>query len=658
MCKRQYSPLLNFALAAVVGIFLSARIAEADLDSSLQVVDLRDLTGSLPLGVNSTTQILWQTQDWEHGSFGNPSWPAGGGDSVGYPSVVKNSHGLNPDGKYYLYYAHHDPLSGIGCAVADNIGGPYTKVAVGHQVLGVWWTDSQVLVNPNYRPATLGGPHPDGVAHFSSPSVVWNEDEGLWFMYFHYFNHYWGGAGGDPWNLNNPGYGHQMTALATSPSLSSHNWTIWTDPVWAGVSVWDIVPVLPTTDASWMESQSSYHAIQRLPDGTWLAFMRGTNNTTGLPTVGFGTSSNGRTWSYFPENPVIASGKAWTVSTSEYRPKFIGYLGGGEYLAAWSEHSNPNIIYGTTTDFKTFTRDARGYATWGVGDDGIVSVFRESDRLYLFSGKHLHVMNLTVHTTGDITGNGLINFNDLLILLEQWLETPGDPSADIAPQPGGDNEVNLLDFSLLSVDYQPFDPSADLIEDFEGNPDITAPPWSQTYGGAVVGTPNPGNPNSGNLSMNFTDFRIQHLDVTHASVDRELAKGYVEFDYYHGVGWNRIHLRNATGWNIAWLNIWGNGGGVGSDYEMSFMDTVFVPNHQANDMIAPSSWNRIRIDWDTSTQLLSLALNGVPVPGMQNVPGMEPGITGGNTLTRVDFYDYSGTTPDPMQIDNIRIGEE
>jgi hypothetical protein len=300
----------------------------------------------------------------------------------------------------------------------------------------------------------------------------------------------------------------------------------------------------------------------------------------------------------------------------------------------------------------------RGYATWGIGDDGIVSVIREDDRLYLFSGKYVHVMNLTVHRTGDISGNGIINFNDLLILTEQWLETPGDPSADIAPQPNGDNEVNLLDFALLSVDYQPFDPTADLIEDFEGNLDITAAPWSQTYGGAVVGTPNPGNPNSGNLSMNFTDFKIQHLDVTHLSVDRELSKGYLEFDYYHGVGWNRIHLRNATGWNIAWLNIWGNGGEVGSDFEMSFMDTVFVPNHQVNDVIVGGTWNRIRIDWDMNTQLLSLALNGVALPGMQNVPGMEPGVTGGNTLTRVDFYDYSGTTPDPMQIDNIRIGEE
>ena len=347
-------------------------------------MDLSDLDGDLPLAVSTTTQILWQTQDWEHGSLGNPAWPSGGGDSVGFPTMVKNTHGLNQDGKYYLYYAHHDPMSGIGCAVANSITGPYTKISP---------TDSKVLTVPNYNPS---GPNQSDPSHYSSPCVIWNEDEQLWFLYFHYYNHYWGGAGeppGEHWSQNNPGLGQQMTALATTADLASHNWTVWTNPVWSPVSVWDIVPVLQTTDELWMESQSSYHAIQRLPNGQWLAFLRGTSDL-GAPTVGFGTSTNGRDWTYFPENPVIASGKAWTVATSEYRPKFIGYLGNDEYMVAWAEHSNPNIIYSKTTDFKTFQRDARGYAAWGVGDDGIVSAWREGDRLYLFTGKNVCEMVL------------------------------------------------------------------------------------------------------------------------------------------------------------------------------------------------------------------------------------------------------------------------
>ena len=325
--------------------------------------------------------------------------------------MVKNTHGLNPDGKYYLYYAHHDPTSGIGSAVANSITGPYTKPSIAHEVLGSGWTDSQVLVNPLYRP---GGMPVDWIGHYSSPSVVWNEDEDLWFMYFHYYNHYWGGAGepaGEAWSANNPGMGHQMTALATTPDLSSHNWTMLTDPAWSRVSAHNIVPVLPTTDETWMESQSSYHAIQRLPDGQWLAFLRGTP-ITGGPTVGFGTSDDGRTWDYFPENPVIAPGKSWTVDASEYRPKFVGYLGENgsgedEYLVAWAEHSNPHVIYSKTTDFKTFQRDPRGYANWGTGDGGPVNVTREGDSLYLFSGKFVHTMTLSVTATAtDFTWTG------------------------------------------------------------------------------------------------------------------------------------------------------------------------------------------------------------------------------------------------------------
>ena len=97
---------------------------------------------------------------------------------------------------------------------------------------------------------------------------------------------------------------------------------------------------------------------------------------------------------------MIASDKPWTVDTSEYRPKFIGYLGKNEtnedeYLVAWAEHSNPHIIYSTTTDFETFERDSRGYADWGVNEDGIVSAYREGDTLFLFSGKYVHTMDLS-----------------------------------------------------------------------------------------------------------------------------------------------------------------------------------------------------------------------------------------------------------------------
>ena len=118
------------------------------------------------------------------------------------------------------------------------------------------------------------------------------------------------------------------------------------------------------------------------------------------PTVGFATSIDGRRWKHFPDNPVIAPGKPWTNKANEYRPAFIGYLGRNaadqrKYLVAWSEHPEPHVIYSTTTDFKSFKRDPRGYAKW-KGPDGLVSPWREGNRLYLFAGKHLHEIALPV----------------------------------------------------------------------------------------------------------------------------------------------------------------------------------------------------------------------------------------------------------------------
>ena len=376
-------------ITLLMGLTATAAEKPGLLDNNLKCVDLSDLKGPLPLDVVSTQQILKQTEDWEHSSYKNPQWPKSGHQSLGYPTVVKNDHGRNRDGRYYLYYAHHDPMSGIGCAVAKSIRGPYIKLAA---LSDSGRKHSRILTVPNYRPS---GPNRDDPSHFSSPCVVWNEKEQLWVMYFHYFNHYHGA-----WTASAeaPGEGWQMTALATCPDLAANKWTIWKDSGQGKVSVWDIVPTLPTTNEAWMKSASSYHAIQRLPDGRWLAFLRGTPTRYPGPTVGFAMSVDGRRWKQFAENPLIAPGKPWTKKANVYRPAFIGYLGRDtagkrEYLVAWSEHPEPHVIYSTTTDFKIFKRDTRGYAKW-KGPDGLVSPWRKGNRLYLFAGKHLHEIAL------------------------------------------------------------------------------------------------------------------------------------------------------------------------------------------------------------------------------------------------------------------------
>ncbi|HBG26119.1 MAG: hypothetical protein A2Y10_16335 [Planctomycetes bacterium GWF2_41_51] len=48
---------------------------------------------------------------------------------------------------------------------------------------------------------------------------------------------------------------------------------------------------------------------------------------------------------------------------------------------------------------------------------------------------------------GDFDLNGIVNYSDLAILADQWLQPPSIPSADIAPQPYGDWIVNFQDFA-------------------------------------------------------------------------------------------------------------------------------------------------------------------------------------------------------------------
>lgn len=343
------------------------------LNNNLKCVDLSDLKGELPLEAVRSTQILRQSEAWERSSWD----PKKTSDSVGYPTVVKNDRGPNADGRYYLFYAHHDPNSGIGCAVADAIGGPYRKLAEG----APGRSDSRVLVNPG---------KPGQPFHYSSPCVVWNEDEQLWFMYFHYYENLWA-----------QGKGHQRTSLATCPDLSENVWTLWTDD--SG----ELVTVFPTTAEPWMNSQSSYHAVQRLPDGRWLGFLRGTGGVydaggkwvQDVCKLGMATSDDGRHWAYFPENPVIHQSDGRGGRQGVYRPHFVGYLGEGSYLVCWSESmpydGGPLAMYGRTRDFRTFEPDARGFAHWPIGD-GLVSPWRKGDRLFLFAGKFVHELVLPV----------------------------------------------------------------------------------------------------------------------------------------------------------------------------------------------------------------------------------------------------------------------
>jgi hypothetical protein len=53
---------------------------------------------------------------------------------------------------------------------------------------------------------------------------------------------------------------------------------------------------------------------------------------------------------------------------------------------------------------------------------------------------------------GDVNDDCKVDFADLKILREQWLQLPGLPSADIWPS-GGDDIINLEDFAVIAENW-------------------------------------------------------------------------------------------------------------------------------------------------------------------------------------------------------------
>lgn len=88
-------------------------------------------------------------------------------DDLIFPSVVATSGRFpNPLGRYYLYYAPHDPPGGICMAYADRLEGPWKEYAHNPLIPREW--------KPHYK-----------VSHVSGPHALWNAEEKKMFLYFH-----------------------------------------------------------------------------------------------------------------------------------------------------------------------------------------------------------------------------------------------------------------------------------------------------------------------------------------------------------------------------------------------------------------------------------------------------------------------------------------
>jgi len=91
-----------------------------------------------------------------------------------------------------------------------------------------------------------------------------------------------------------------------------------------------------------------------------------------------------------------------------------------------------------------------GSASWRDASGNLW--FFGGSRYWLSSGRYLNELwRFGIPDRGaDLYEDGIIDYSDLMALASQWLLAPGTPSADIAPQPAGDDVVNFLDFAFLA----------------------------------------------------------------------------------------------------------------------------------------------------------------------------------------------------------------
>lgn len=322
------------------------------------LLNLRDADSLDEFAIVARRRLISRTEDWEL-SAERPETQ----NDVGYPSLVvsRDEHDAK---RYNLFYAIHDVASGIGLATSDRIAGPYAKRGTGP------FPDSRVL----YPPA-----RPRLTSHFSSPVVIWNQERREWFMYFHFYS-----------NQFAEGLGHQNTGLATSKNLL--DWHILTG------SDGDFLAVLPVTPELWMNSQSTYHSIQRLPNGLWLAFVRGTGvriengKEVGEPTaMSFAVSVDGVRWSLVPGAPQFPALGTREGKIVVRRPGFVARLR-DRYVICWSEGAErvggQRHRYAYTRDFQTFDPTASGPA-FDV-EDGAIVPWREGGEVFLLTGPWLY----------------------------------------------------------------------------------------------------------------------------------------------------------------------------------------------------------------------------------------------------------------------------
>lgn len=191
------------------------------------------------------------------------------------------------------------------------------------------------------------------------------------------------------------------------------------------------------------------------PSGTIYKYSGEDQQFTAIPNTNYTVDK----W-YLDGSPVQTGGSIYTLENiqSDHTVYVIFEYVPPEYVITASADPNGsispsgNIVVTEGQDLQFTATPDTGYIVdeWYL-DGSEVQVGGTTYTLYNIESYHeIYVTFKTI--IGDITGDGKVNYEDLKIMTDQWLQPPGTPSADIAPSPI-DGIVNFLDFAVLAGNW-------------------------------------------------------------------------------------------------------------------------------------------------------------------------------------------------------------
>jgi hypothetical protein len=191
---------------------------------------------------------------------------------------------------------------------------------------------------------------------------------------------------------------------------------------------------------------------------TWVSGSSLTNQSGVYGTKGVADGSNVPGGRKYTVSWVDSSDNLWLFGGQGYAGT-LGFLndlwkfdGANWTWVSGSDTTNQNGIYGTKGVADTSNMPGSRYQAVSQTDgSGNLWLFGGNGRGAIGGGRLNDLWKFGIpQEAADMTGDGVVNELDLMMLAERWGSAPAAPSADIAPQPAGDGAVDFRDFAVLA----------------------------------------------------------------------------------------------------------------------------------------------------------------------------------------------------------------